>query len=117
MEQMPLPYISTAHTVLPLIGSSIAAVLYLLSRIISDEESKALFRTNVLLQAFVVLLCLFGLFAASTKHHFSHEHPIDLLIHEANIQYEDYLAEAGASQSLQDAVSEYRRRYQQHPPP
>lgn len=100
-----------------MIGSSIAAVLYLLSRIISDEESKALFRTNILLQAFVVLLCLIGLCAASTKHRFSHTHPIDILMHEANIQYEDYLAEAGASQTLQDAVFEYRKRYQRHPPP
>ncbi|KAK5795835.1 hypothetical protein VI817_005120 [Penicillium citrinum] len=117
MEQMPLPYISAAHAVFPLIGSTIAAVLYLLSRVVSDEESKALFRTNILLQVIAVALCFFALCAALTKHHFSHTHPIDILIHEGNIQYEDYLSRASTSETLEDAVSEYRKRYQQHPPP
>ena len=117
MEQMPLPYISAPHAAFPLIGSSAAVVLFLLSRIASDNEPKPLLRTNITMQVLTALICFFGLCAALAKHHLSHTHPIDLLIYEGNSHYENYLARAHTSRTLEDAVMEYRKRYEQHPPP
>lgn len=116
-EQMPFPYISQLHAAVPIIASATGAILLLLSRILSEEESKPLYRTNIVLQILFLLLGGVGLAFAMTKHHFSHTHPIDLLIHKATINYDNYLLQAGASKNLAQAVQEYRKRYRQHPPP
>lgn len=44
-------------------------------------------------------------------------HPIDMLIYEAKLQHEEYLANATQSRSLEDAVTQYRQRYMRIPPP
>ncbi|CEJ54018.1 hypothetical protein PMG11_00344 [Penicillium brasilianum] len=116
-EQMPFPYISQAHAAIPVIASSTGAILFLLSRILSDEESKPLYHTNIVLQILFFLIGGVGLAFAMTKHHFSHTHPIDLLIHKATLHYDNYLLQASASKSLTEAAQEYRKRYRQHPPP
>ncbi|EME38258.1 glycosyltransferase family 90 protein [Dothistroma septosporum NZE10] len=43
-------------------------------------------------------------------------HPIDMLIYEAQGHHQAYLNQASASQSLGDAVKNYRARYQRAPP-
>lgn len=116
-ERMPFPYISQTHAAVPVIASSTGAVLFLLSRILSGEESKPLYRINIVLQVLFFLVGGIGLAFAMTKLHFSHTHPIDLLIHKATVHYDNYLLQASASKNLQDAAREYRKRYRQHPPP
>ncbi|KAJ5325353.1 uncharacterized protein N7506_008455 [Penicillium brevicompactum] len=113
----PFPFISLTHAILPFAASLTGAVLFLLARIVHDEESKPLYRTNIAIQAFFILLTAIGLFFAVNKHHFPHMHPIDFLIHEGRIQHDNFMAQASSSKSLGDAVWEYRRRYEQHPPP
>ena len=76
-----------------------------------------MYRTNVALQVVFVFLLTTGLICASTKHHFSHTHPIDILIHKASVIHDQFLEQASASKTLADAVLEYRARYHQHPPP
>lgn len=113
---MPFPFISFAKSLLPLAAFSTGAVLFLLSRVVS-EEPKSLYRTNIALQILIAILFGLGLVLATSKHHFSHSHPIDLLIHKGRVHFDEYVAQASASKTLEDAVFEYRRRYQQHPPP
>jgi hypothetical protein len=43
--------------------------------------------------------------------------PIDLLIYNGKLQQDKYLRQAKVSHSLDDAIWEYKRRYNQHPPP
>ena len=116
-RQMPFPFISLSHAVVPFVTTTSGAVLFLLTRIFSGEESKSLRVANITLQVIFVVLCCCALTFASTKHHHSHTHPIDLLIHQANVQFERFSSQAGASLSLGDAVREYQRRYSRHPPP
>ncbi|KAJ5803567.1 uncharacterized protein N7503_006017 [Penicillium pulvis] len=116
-RQLPFPFISMDHAVLPFATSTAGAVLFLLARIVSQEESKSLYRANITLQVTFITLCSIGLIFASTKHHFSHTHPIDLLVHKATIQFDRFSEQAAKSRSLEEAVFEYRNRYHQHPPP
>lgn len=116
-QQMPFPFISSAHATLAVIASSTGAIMFLFARVFTEEESKSLFRTNIALQVTFAIMCGVGLVFASSKHRYSHTHPIDFLIHEGSNHFDDYVAQAGASKTLEDAVFEYRRRYKLHPPP
>ena len=44
-------------------------------------------------------------------------HPIDSLIRDATVQSEAWAKQASASQTLDQALVEYRRRYKRYPPP
>ncbi|KAL8635949.1 MAG: hypothetical protein Q9228_006605, partial [Teloschistes exilis] len=44
-------------------------------------------------------------------------HPIDSLIKAASLQHDAWLKQASASKTLEEAVTEYRKRYKRHPPP
>jgi len=114
---MPFPFISTTQAVLALVASSTGAVLFLLARIITEEESKSLYRANIALQIVFTILCGIALAWAMGKHQFSHTHPIDILIHKATSHFDEYISQAGTSKTLGDAVLEYQRRYEQLPPP
>lgn len=116
-QQMPFPFISSTHAALAVISSSAGAILFLFARVFTEEESKSLYRTNIALQVVFAILCGVGLVFASSKHHFTDTHPIDVLIHRGSNQFDDYVAQAGASKTLGDAVLEYQRRYKQDPPP
>lgn len=116
-QQMPFPFISSVHATLAVIATSAGAIMFLFSRVFTDEESKSLYRTNIALQVAFAILCGVGLVFASSKHHFAHTHPIDFLIHKGSDQFDDYVAQAGASKTLGDAVFEYQKRYKQDPPP
>lgn len=117
MEAAPFPFISRSHAILTLLASLTGAVLFLFARLVSKEEQKSLFRTNIFLQILFVSLSGIGLVFAVNKHRIAHLHPIDLLIHDGKISHDNFLAQAQGSRTLEEAVSEYRRRYQQHPPP
>ncbi|KAJ5278713.1 hypothetical protein N7478_004085 [Penicillium angulare] len=116
-QQLPYPFISIGHATFPFIAATAGAVLFLLSRVLCVEETKSLYRTNITLQVIFATCCFTGLVFAATKHHYSHTHPIDLLIHKANVQFEKFTEQAGASTSLEQAVETYQARYSQHPPP
>jgi hypothetical protein len=114
--QSAFPFTSLTHAVLPLLASLTGALLFLFARVVQCEEPR-LYRTNIAVQVLFALLCGIGLFFAVSKHRLAHIHPIDFLIHDGKAQHDTYLAQASSSRTLQDAVSEYRRRYKQHPPP
>lgn len=114
--QSPFPFISLTHAVLPLAASLTGALLFLLARVVHDEEPK-LYRTNVAIQILFAVLCGISLVFAVSKHRLDDIHPIEFLINDGKFQHNNYLAQASRSKTLGDAVSEYRRRYHQHPPP
>lgn len=116
-HQMPFPYFSITNAILTLIASATGAVLFLLARVISEEESKPLYRINIALQVVFAILCGVGLVLASSKHQYSDTHPIDILIHKGSRHFNEYVTQAASSKTLEDAVFEYQRRYGQHPPP
>lgn len=93
------------------------ALVFLLARIVHDEESKPLYRSNIVILIIFASLSAMGLFLAVNKQSVVHMHPIDSLIHDGKIQHENYMAQASSSKTLVNAVLEYRRRYRQHPPP
>lgn len=116
-QQMPYPYISMGTATLPLFTSSAGALLYLLGRIISEDESKTLYRTSFVLQGLIVFFCVTALVFAGSKHQYAHTHPIDILISKGSMEMDKFLAQANTSSTLSDAVAEYQKRYNQHPPP
>ena len=115
--QAPYPFISLTHAVVPFAASLTGAILFLLARVVHDEEPKSLFRTNITIQILFFLLSAIGLGFALNKHRLAHMHPIDFLIHDGRIQHDNFMAQASSSKTLADAVWEYRKRYDQHPPP
>jgi hypothetical protein len=114
--QSPFQFISLTHSVLPLAASLTGALLFLLARVVHNEEPK-LYRTNVAIQIFFAVLCGISLIFAVSKNRGHDIHPIEFLINDGKIQHDNYLAQASRSRTLGDAVTEYRRRYNQHPPP
>lgn len=115
-EQSPFPFISLTHAIIPLAASLTGALLFLLARVVHDEEPK-LYRTNVAIQILFAMMCGIGLIFAVSKHRLTDMHPIEFLINDGKFQHHNYLAQASRSKTLEDAVTEYRRRYNQHPPP
>jgi nitrate reductase gamma subunit len=115
--QAPFPFISLTHAVLPFAASLTGAILFLLARVVHDEEAKTSYRTNIFIQVLFILLSAVGFGFAVTKHRFAHMHPIDFLIQDGRYQHDNFMAQASSSKTLAEAVWEYRRRYDQHPPP
>ncbi|KAJ5084866.1 hypothetical protein NUU61_009445 [Penicillium alfredii] len=116
--QMPFPFISLARSVAPFIFTFTGVVIFLQGRPVSEEHTKPLFfRTHVLLQVFFAFLALVGLIFAGSKHRLAHVHPIELLIHDGRIHHNKFVEQASVSKNISAAVVEYRRRYNQHPPP
>lgn len=114
--QSPFPFISLTHAVLPFAASLTGALIFLIARVVYDEEPR-LYRTNIAIQILFAVLCGISLVFAVSKHRLAHIHPIDFLIHDGRIQHDNYLVQAASSKTLEDAVLEYRRRYRQNPPP
>ncbi|KAJ5447621.1 hypothetical protein N7445_002442 [Penicillium cf. griseofulvum] len=114
--QSPFQFISLTHAVLPLAASLTGALLFLLARVVNNEEPK-FYRTNVTIQMFFAVLCGISLVFVVSKYHVYDIHPIEFLINDGKIQHDNYLAQASKSRTLGGAVTEYRRRYNQHPPP
>ncbi|OQE42314.1 hypothetical protein PENCOP_c004G09004 [Penicillium coprophilum] len=114
--QSPFPFVSLTHAVLPLAASLTGALLFLLARVAHNEEPK-LYRTNIAIQILFAVLCGISLIFVVSKHRLDEIHPIEFLINDGKLQHENYLAQASRSRTLGDAVNEYRRRYNQHPPP
>ena len=115
-EPSPFPFISLTHAVLPLAASLTGTLLFLLARVFHDEEPR-LYRTNVAIQILFAVLFGISLVFAVSKHRLEDMHPIEFLISNGQIQHNNYVAQAAKSKTLADAVTEYRRRYNQHPPP
>ena len=63
-----------------------------------------------------LLLCVL-LFPAWRKKDYTHFHPIDMLMYDANLHHEEYLRGNGHFNSLEEAVSQYQLRYNRNPPP
>lgn len=116
-QQMPFPFISRTQSFLPFMASTAGVIIFLLARVFSAEEPKSLYRANIALQIIIGIFCAMALIFGYTKHHFTHTHPIDFLVQKGTMNFEKFLNQASASETLDDAVGAYRNRYNHHPPP
>ncbi|KAK5172255.1 uncharacterized protein LTR77_003893 [Saxophila tyrrhenica] len=66
---------------------------------------------------FVVFFLFRGIIWASSSGNNVGYHPIDMLIYDAQSQYDAYLRDAAAGTTLDQAVENYRKRYSRYPPP
>jgi hypothetical protein len=62
-------------------------------------------------------VCVAGLTIALCQKNRPKLLPIDLLVYNGKLEHEKYVRQAKVSRTLKDAVWEYKRRYNQHPPP
>ncbi|KAJ5483923.1 hypothetical protein N7539_005719 [Penicillium diatomitis] len=115
--QMALPSASPVHASVSIIASTAGAVWLFSSRIVTGKDTKALLRANAAVQGLILVCSAVTITSILSKPDSHQTHPIDSLIYEAKINHDNYILQAGASKTLADAVREYQRRYQQHPPP
>lgn len=114
--QEPFPLIRSSHAVISLSAVAAGGLLFLCSRAAS-EEPKFLSGMNIFMRLAFLFLVGVGLILAVNQPSLAHLHPIDLLIYEGRVRHDSWLSQARASTSLKEAVWEYRRRYNQYPPP
>jgi hypothetical protein len=76
------------------------------------EKQHSIRRQVVILLSFFI--AIYPCWSSSTT---VRNHPIDTLINKANAQHKEYLQSIRVGNSLQDAVVEYKRRYNMRPPP
>lgn len=109
----PYPPISMASATLPLTTVLIGRRVYgSLKR--GPGQSNA---ASALVQITLLSLLLAILWAGWTRKQHVAFHPIDTLIYDAKVGHDEYSTKASLSRSLNDAVMEYRRKYQMNPPP
>ncbi|KAL4758869.1 putative capsular associated protein [Aspergillus foveolatus] len=115
--QEPFPLIPASHAFAALFLLCLGGLLFLLSRIASEEEPQFLHRLNLILRLTIAVMFGTGLIWVLGQSRLGHTHPIDLLIHEAAKSHDIWLKSAKESSNLAEAVQQYRIRYNQHPPP
>lgn len=109
--------IPASHAFIALVSIVAGGILLLYSRRASEDDPKFLYGTNLFIRSSI--LCLFGvgLVFVFNQPRLANLHAIDLLIYEGRVRHDAWLSQAAGSQSLKAAVWEYRRRYNQYPPP
>ncbi|KAJ5601099.1 hypothetical protein N7510_010633 [Penicillium lagena] len=116
-EPAPFPFISPFYATTALGTSLMGALLFLGAQVASEKETRPFRRTNIVLQVLFVSLFGIGLWFVVNKERLVHSHPIDVLIQNGRINHQNFLIQAKSSNNIEEAVMEYRRRYNQHPPP
>lgn len=109
--------IHSSHAVISLSAIAIGGLLFLCARTASEDEPKFLSGMNTFIRLTFLFLFGVGLIYAVNQPSLANLHPIDLLIYEGRIRHDSWSSQAAASKSVKDAVWEYRRRYNQYPPP
>lgn len=115
--QQPFPLIPSSHAAAALGAIAIGGILFLSARASSDEEPKFLCGVNLFVRLCFLFLTGVGLIFAANQPSLANLHSIDLLIYEGRIHHETWLSQASGSKNLKQAVMEYRKRYNQYPPP
>ncbi|GIK02407.1 hypothetical protein Aspvir_006460 [Aspergillus viridinutans] len=115
--QEPFPLIYPSHAFASLLAIFLGGVLYLCGRMASNEEPPFLYRANIVMRVVFSALFGIGIILVASQPVLTNLHTIELLIYE-NIKHHDaWSSQAKSSKSLADAVANYRKRYNQHPPP
>ncbi|KAL2002625.1 hypothetical protein VTN02DRAFT_6387 [Thermoascus thermophilus] len=115
--RQPFPLTPSCPAVVPLLLISAGAALFLHAGTVSEEEPKASSRQRTWFRKVFFLMCGLGFYLAVQQHPRVMLHPIDLLISNGRGQHDAWLTQANSSSNLEEAMLEYRRRYNQHPPP
>lgn len=115
--QHPFPLIYSSNAITAYFAVCAGMVTFLYVRAATEEDVKSLPKMNIMIRLSFVLLLGFGLIFAGLQPEVANVHPIDLLIFKSRIRHNDFISQARVSNGLKEAVEEYRRRYNQHPPP
>ncbi|KAL4967906.1 putative capsular associated protein [Aspergillus stella-maris] len=115
--QEPFPLILASRAFTALSVTCAGSLVFLLSRTASEDEPQFMHRFNWILRFTCVILFGTGLFWVMGQSSVGHTHPIDLLIHEAAKNHDEWMKGARSSNNLAEAVQQYQARYNQHPPP
>ncbi|XHF98209.1 hypothetical protein AWENTII_001774 [Aspergillus wentii] len=115
--QEPFPLILSSHALIALTITFIGVMVFLYSRTASEEEPKFLYPFNIFMRSFFLFIFGVGLILAFSQPSLVNTHPIDLLIYDSRNHHGAWLSQASSSTSLAEAVMEYRKKYNQHPPP
>ena len=93
-------------------------VLFVYARAATEESAaKPVHRYNSIIRLSFILLLAFGVIFGAVQPRLARVHPIDLLIFRGRVQHNDYMNQARTSNSLEEAVTEYKKRYNFPPPP
>ena len=115
--QEPFPFLPPSHAFMALAAIFLGAMLFLCVRTASGEEQKSLWGYNVFMRVLISIMAGIGLILVFKQPALGSLHPIDLLIYDNRLHHDAWLSQARGSRNLAGAVQEYRRRYNQHPPP
>ncbi|RHZ47897.1 hypothetical protein CDV55_100671 [Aspergillus turcosus] len=115
--QEPFPLIYSSHAFASLLATFLGGVLYLCGRTASNEEPPFLYRANIVMRVLFSALFGIGIILVANQPVLTNLHTIELLIYNSNKHHDAWSSQAKSSKSLADAVANYRKRYNQHPPP
>ena len=115
--QHPFPMIQPSNAVLAYVMLCSGVVLFVYARATNEEETKFLHRYNTIIRLSFVVLLAFGAIFGAVQPRIAKVHPIDLLIFRGRVQHSNYASQARSSESLDEAVQEYKKRYAIAPPP
>lgn len=113
----PFPLIHSFNALSVYLAITVGLILFAYARKATEDEAKVSPKPNIVIRLWFVLLVVFGMVLAVLQPDVANVHPIDLLIFKARVHHNEYLNQATASHSLEEAVLEYQRRYNQRPPP
>lgn len=83
----------------------------------SETESRFTLSTKTWVFRLLLVFCAGSLILTLMPRNQQQTLPIDILIQNGKEQHQMYLNQAKVSKNLEEAVSEYKRRYNQYPPP
>lgn len=110
----PFPLVSPGAAILFFTLVYLGWSTFEFSRNLVRLEKQLSFRRHVVSLLVFLLLATYSCWSGST---IVRSHPIDSLIEEASRQHEIYKQHFRTENSIQDAVVEYKRRYNMRPPP
>lgn len=117
LNRHPFPPMSLTTTTLSTLLLYTGIVSYMRIRRSSESESRSSFRAKSWLYTLLVLCFGLAMILSISRRNEVSYHPIDLLIFNAKSEHEKWLGQATMSRSLEAAVEQYKKRYNQHPPP
>ncbi|RAH70733.1 putative capsular associated protein [Aspergillus aculeatinus CBS 121060] len=113
----PFPLVTAPRAFAALLLNYLGGLSFLYARTVSEEEPQFLYRFNITLRVALTVMAGIGFIFVTQQGSVAHLHPIDLLIYEGRQHHDKWLHRANSSQTLADAVAQYRLQYNQHPPP
>lgn len=116
-HRQPFPPLSDGAVWSSTILIYIGLVFFLYLRFSSDSERRNILRPNALVYLLLFLWFTCGLIYGASRPNQSTYHPIDMLIFNGRVAHAHFVHGAARSTDLQEAIENYKTRYNMLPPP